>query len=186
MCASWIDEKLKDPAFARVLLEESAKQISNLEAELDRRKGDSVTRLHNICEGIGEEADKSAFSREEWDRIDKENLRLTNWVKDLQSGLYINCVYCGHRYGPNTVTPTSMADVLKKHIEECPHHPLRAAIEREEALCNLLQRGLNLRRTDEFRVADWYDDVNGMLNARKRRKEKEMHEEEVATLKKLE
>lgn len=23
--------------------------------------------------------------------------RLTKWVSDLQSGMYVNCVYCGHR-----------------------------------------------------------------------------------------
>ena len=46
------------------------------------------------------------------------------WVRDLQSGMYINCVYCGHRYGPKDSTPASMADVLKQHIERCPQHPL--------------------------------------------------------------
>ncbi|HEC62245.1 MAG TPA: hypothetical protein ENI27_08330, partial [bacterium] len=24
--------------------------------------------------------------------------QLKQWVHDLQSGMYINCVYCGHRY----------------------------------------------------------------------------------------
>ena len=50
--------------------------------------------------------------------------RLQDWVNDLQSGMYINCVYCGHRYGPREDTPESMADVLKAHIEKCPEHPL--------------------------------------------------------------
>ncbi len=49
---------------------------------------------------------------------------LERWVDDLQSGMYINCVYCGHRYGPKENTPTSMADVLKEHIEQCPKHPM--------------------------------------------------------------
>ena len=49
---------------------------------------------------------------------------LKNWVNDLQSGMYVNCVYCGHRYGTENETPASMADVLKKHIEECPAHPM--------------------------------------------------------------
>lgn len=53
--------------------------------------------------------------------------RLREWVNDLQSGMYINCVYCGHRYGPNSDTPVTMADVLKKHIEQCPEHPLSHA-----------------------------------------------------------
>jgi len=46
------------------------------------------------------------------------------WVSDLQSGMYVNCVYCGHRYGPDPVTPVAMAEVLKKHIQECPEHPM--------------------------------------------------------------
>ncbi len=49
------------------------------------------------------------------------------WVADLQSGMYVNCVYCGHRYGPNETTPVTMADVLKEHIEQCPSHPLSEA-----------------------------------------------------------
>jgi len=56
-----------------------------------------------------------------------ENLRLEAWVNDCQSGMYINCVYCGHRYGPKEDTPVSMRDVLKQHIEKCPKHPLTEA-----------------------------------------------------------
>ncbi len=50
--------------------------------------------------------------------------RYREWVNDLQSGMYVNCVYCGHRYGPSEETPVSMADVLKEHIEHCPEHPM--------------------------------------------------------------
>jgi hypothetical protein len=44
-----------------------------------------------------------------------EIIRLRQWIADLQSGMFINCVYCGHRYGPDPGTPTAMADVLKAH-----------------------------------------------------------------------
>jgi hypothetical protein len=60
----------------------------------------------------------------EW--LEGENQRLTNWVNDLQSKLYVNCVYCGHRYGPVGETPVAIADVLKTHIESCPQHPMSA------------------------------------------------------------
>jgi len=50
--------------------------------------------------------------------------RLTKWIADLQSGMYVNCVYCGHRYGPGETTPVSMADALKAHVEQCPKHPM--------------------------------------------------------------
>jgi len=54
------------------------------------------------------------------------NLRMRAWIDDLQSGMYVNCVYCGHRYGPNETTPVTMADALKEHIEVCPDHPMSA------------------------------------------------------------
>lgn len=59
-------------------------------------------------------------------KSEAENKRLQNQVDDLQSGMYINCVYCGHRYGPNTEVPATMADVLKAHVEQCPKHPMSA------------------------------------------------------------
>lgn len=59
--------------------------------------------------------------------------RLRAWVDDLQSGMHVNCVYCGFRYGPGETTPVSMADALKAHVNICPEHPMskyRSAIER--------------------------------------------------------
>ena len=54
----------------------------------------------------------------------KAREELEQWVTDLQSGMYVNCVYCGHRYGPNETTPVTMADALKEHIEQCSKHPM--------------------------------------------------------------
>jgi hypothetical protein len=68
----------------------------------------------------------------------EENERLAKWVNDLQSGMFINCVYCGHRYGPREDTPVSMADVLKKHIEGCPKHPMSALKKEMETLTKKL------------------------------------------------
>ena len=67
---------------------------------------------------------------------------LRRWVADLMSGMYVNCVYCGHRYGPRESALTSMADVLKRHIERCPEHPLShawAEIERLTAELNAVR-----------------------------------------------
>jgi hypothetical protein len=58
----------------------------------------------------------------------QEIARLKIWIDDLQSGMYINCVYCGHRYGPVRSTPVSMADALKLHIAQCPLHPLHSIL----------------------------------------------------------
>src|SRR3990167_3692891 len=75
---------------------------------------------------------------ERMEGIAKDRDRLQAWVHDLQAGMYINCVYCGHRYGPDDEVPATMADVLKEHIEHCPKHPmstLKARLARlEEAL----------------------------------------------------
>lgn len=63
------------------------------------------------------------------------------WVADLQSGMYVNCVYCGHRYGPDETTPVSMADALRAHAEQCPQHPmaaLRAQLAKEYETNNVL------------------------------------------------
>ena len=71
---------------------------------------------------MDEAAKKYAINQ--FENIINENENLRRWVNDLQSGMYINCVYCGHRYGPKKNTPVSMSDVLKEHIEKCEKHPL--------------------------------------------------------------
>lgn len=89
--------------------------------------------------------DKLAFTKEEVDNIcdvyDREiegwaqqAQSLKQWVADLQSGMFVNCVYCGHRYGPAGSTPVAMADVLKAHIEQCPEHPMSRLKAELEAL----------------------------------------------------
>ena len=73
--------------------------------------------------------------------------RLKQWVNDLQSGMYINCVYCGHRYGhsdeipaslrgriPEDKPPQDMADILTAHIEQCPEHPMSKLKKENEKL----------------------------------------------------
>lgn len=66
--------------------------------------------------------------------LESELTRLQNWVNDCQRGMYINCVYCGHRYGPDKTTPAVMADVLYEHIKICEKHPLSKALSRIKEL----------------------------------------------------
>ena len=55
----------------------------------------------------------------------QENLASAEkWIDDLQAKLYINCVYCGHRYGPGEEITTTMRSALFQHIARCPKHPL--------------------------------------------------------------
>lgn len=64
-----------------------------------------------------------------------ENKRLRQWCHDMQDGGFVNCVYCGHRYGPaDGTTPVALADSLKAHILVCPDHPMSALALRCEAL----------------------------------------------------
>lgn len=60
-------------------LSAARRELTELKAELkDRADKSSVERLHNLCHAIETERDGSEFSKEEWDRIDAENLRLRN------------------------------------------------------------------------------------------------------------
>jgi hypothetical protein len=65
-----------------------------------------------------------------------EITRLETWIDDLQSEMYINCVYCGYRYGPSD-EPGPMRAVLERHIESCPKHPQSAAKAEIERLTHL-------------------------------------------------
>ncbi len=84
-----------------------------------------------------------AFVKEQSTRnLEAENAKLRGWVNDLQSGMYINCVYCGHRYGPKDEVPTTMADILKKHIEQCPKHPMSDLKTENAKLREAMEAGL--------------------------------------------
>jgi len=56
--------------------------------------------------------------------------------------MYVNCVYCGHRYGPNDEVPVSMAEALREHIEECAEHPMSKLKEENRKLKDLLRECL--------------------------------------------
>ena len=71
--------------------------------------------------------DEAKASGDPWklsEAYEAEVEKLRVWVDDLHSGMYINCVYCGHRYGPKDEVPAIMADVLKEHVERCSEHPM--------------------------------------------------------------
>jgi len=70
--------------------------------------------------------------------------RYRRWVADLQSGMFINCVYCGHRYGPAESVGVSMQDVLKKHVQQCSEHPMSALKRNNERLLDAIEEALNV------------------------------------------
>lgn len=58
-----------------------AAKIDDLKRELDRRKGDPRTRLHNLCEALQEDLDKSPYTREEWEQVDREIVELQHKLR---------------------------------------------------------------------------------------------------------
>lgn len=85
-------------------------------------------------------------SREHKEEIE----RLENWVDDLQANMYINCVYCGHRYGPEDEVPATMADILKRHISICPKHPMSRLKDVLRILVNLKDSKDKFGKTPEY------------------------------------
>lgn len=86
-----------------------------------------------------------------------EIARLRQWVADLQSGMYVNCVYCGHQYGPQESTPTSMAEQLKFHVAKCPAHPMAKLVKAAKVAYHTISElrytrdGVPDERLDEYR-----------------------------------
>ena len=67
-------------------------------------------------------------------KLQADNEQLQQWIYELQSGLYINCVYCGFNYGPKESTAPTMQQALYDHIKVCEKHPLSKALVEIERL----------------------------------------------------
>ena len=77
---SEIADKIERNAYERVCAERDA-----LLAEVKKRNRSASDRLHNICRAVEAEAESSVFSREEWDRIDAENVALHAEIRALKA-----------------------------------------------------------------------------------------------------
>ena len=113
-----------------------AKKYGNSQSQHDRllREGFYVEELDILRPGWGPTNQEIATLRAQLAAAQEENARLEKWVDDLQSGLWINCVYCGHRYGPKETTPVTMRKALYDHVAQCEKHPLFTALARISAL----------------------------------------------------
>jgi len=96
-------------------------------------------------------------------KLEEDNKKLVQWVADLQSGLYINCVYCGHRYPPGT--PDVRDNILYEHIKICPKHPLAHALAEIERLSEVEDK---LDALEAAGVDNWegYDDAMDILRSK--------------------
>lgn len=63
---------------------------------------DASQRNQAAREGWGPTAQAKIATLEAKKAALEEKLAEANqWISDMQAGCYINCVYCGHRYGPD-------------------------------------------------------------------------------------
>ncbi len=93
------------------------RRIKSLKILCDKLKTDLINKDKEYLEYI-------STSSVEIVQLENEIEQMQQWVDDSQSGMYVNCVYCGYRYGPKEDTPVAMTDILKEHIEQCPKHPM--------------------------------------------------------------
>jgi hypothetical protein len=102
---------------------------------------------------------------------------MQQWVVDLQNGMHVNCVYCGHRYGPVEDTPTSNEQLLFEHIIVCPQHPLRATREGLFAAIGYLRillgraEAVHKKHPQEHQVTirevpEWINYLSGLLGSK--------------------
>lgn len=104
------------------------------------------------------------------EQTEEELARNKQWINDLQSGMYVNCVYCGHRYGPADEVPVSMADALKQHIEQCPEHPMSKLLAELEQLRKIRDAAEKLQdsygRDAESKMNAWHEFINILAQAK--------------------
>lgn len=91
-----------------------------------------------------------------------ENRRLQQWVRDMQEGCWVNCVYCGHRYGHEKDTPVTLADVLKQHVEQCPEHPMSALKTRVTSLETAMHQAVEIMSRQRLGAVDSLDFANAL------------------------
>ena len=63
---------------------------------------------------------------------------LKGWINGLPQ-LYVNCVYCGHRFKPNPEVFPSQTDVVREHMEKCSKHPLFQANQKIKELKKVIE-----------------------------------------------
>jgi len=79
----------------RCLALEVERDALKAELELRRKSGSASDRLHNLVQGIAEDADGSEWSREEWERLDAENAALREQVRVLRYALNAMLTHMG-------------------------------------------------------------------------------------------
>lgn len=95
--------------------------------------------------------------------LEMENEKLERWVDDLQAGGWVNCVYCGKRYGARDEqlkVHETMREALEEHVESCPKHPLakyKAELMKRDHIMNTIWATLAARKREAalYNEAEW-------------------------------
>ena len=96
-------------------------------------------------------------SPKEVEIITKEIESLQQWIRDVQGKTFVNCIYCGHRYGAASITPVALADIMKQHVAQCPKHPLSVTKKSLEEAATLLET-VSINAERQRRVLKWLGD----------------------------
>lgn len=127
--AFYVDRPYGGDAEAASMLRALDRERAKLKAEvarLNEQRAYSAQVSQMEAAALKTANEKATKMETELARLSAELATANQWVNDLHSGMYVNCVYCGHRYGPLYKIPATMADALKAHIEQCPKHPMSA------------------------------------------------------------
>jgi chromosome segregation ATPase len=176
----WLIKKVKElEAEINSRIENHYKDLVQADVQWKEREASLIDEIKDLEADLSLNASMLAhqcdLSREAETRVmelEYDNKRLEKWVGDLQSGMYINCVYCGHQYPKGT--PGVMQEILYEHIRKCPKHPLR----KSEARVKELETDLNKQREINFMAvvtASQYKAEKERLEEGIRKHEHELH-----------
>lgn len=115
---------VKQPETTRELSTSEAASFDKTLARSPRRVLSATERLHNICDALSEQADESPFTREEWDEVDRQTVRMTNALKGLIDAVRNVEIEKGP-WDSFIATPLESAYRALKH--EDPQHPKTTA-----------------------------------------------------------
>lgn len=92
-------------------------------------------------------------------KLKSEILRYDAWIEDILSEKYVNCAYCGHRYGKEN--DSANMEAVRKHVENCSKHPMAKEKERADKaealareLVELLKEADNLIGLASYLISD--------------------------------
>lgn len=135
-------------------------KLDRLREELTARRMLPSERLHNICEAIQAESDGSAFSREEWSRLDAENKTLRSELGSLISKFHHAMKDAGWHPGR---TDDSLCDIIREKGKQM------VALELEAARYRWIRRkDISMSEHDELMDAVKYrveDDLDAAIDA---------------------